>query len=90
MDVEFQMLFKRSEGLNFDIYMDQNIRLDGLIMGMSVFFDRKVANEDNPFFDEFDLQQMSELSNDRYYRLPDLRKEKLQDMIGQLDTEHVV
>ena len=56
MDVEFQMLFKRSEGLNFDIYMDQNIRLDGLIMGMSVFFDRKVANEDNPFFDEFDLQ----------------------------------
>ena len=57
MDVELQMTFRKPDNLDWmRMTMDGNYRLDGKYMAMSVFFDRKVANEDNPFFDEFDLQ----------------------------------
>ena len=58
MDVELQMFFRNPEIENsywMSTTMDGNYRLDGKMMAMSVFFDRRVANEDNPFFDEFDL-----------------------------------
>ena len=55
MDLEFQMTFQRPGGVGHDVWMSWERRLDGKMMTMSVFFDRRVANEDNPFFDEFDL-----------------------------------
>jgi hypothetical protein len=39
----------------------------------SVFFDRKVANEDNPVFEKLELNRAAELDRDPYrYYLPDL------------------
>ena len=55
MDVEVQMQFRRTEGLDEGYPWGGTRRLNGLAMNMSVFFDRKVANEDNPFFDKLEL-----------------------------------
>ena len=55
MDVEFQLQFRRPEGFEETYPWGGSRNLDGYSMHMSVFFDRKVANEDNPFLDKFEL-----------------------------------
>ena len=48
-------------------------RLDGKLMITSVFFDRKVGNEDNSFFEKLELNGIADLKRNHNYYLPDLK-----------------
>ena len=51
---------------------DFGSRLDGKVMGMSVFFDRKIANEDNPALEKLELDKGANLGHNQESRLYDL------------------
>ena len=40
-------------------------RLDGKLMIVSVFFDRKIANEDNPVLEKLGLYKTADMSSDK-------------------------
>ena len=41
-------------------------------MAVSVFFDRKVANEDNSFLEKLELNRAADLGENATYKLPNL------------------
>ena len=41
-------------------------------MFVSVFFDRKIANEDNQFLEKLELNRVADLNRWQRYELPDL------------------